>query len=205
MAVLLPGKFLFLAHPHTASNSMMFALTGHFEDDAVDLRPHHLTLRDLRRDHPLREKLSHYRGKRLKDGSIRRRLTPDEIRQKVSGDEHIFSVVRNPYDFLTSCFVRQKKTAEFVDFVRGFDTKPYIREGTIHYHADDSHTVLRFENLQPELDTLFAKIGLPQVTLGTHNVADEKNPWESYYTPAAFRVVNDQFGEEIERFHELRW
>jgi len=47
VAVLLPGKFIFLAQPHTGSSAMVLAFQDVFPE-ALDLRPHHMRLDDVK-------------------------------------------------------------------------------------------------------------------------------------------------------------
>ena len=212
MAILLPGKFLFLAHPHTASSSMVLAFQDIFPN-AYDLRPHHMTLNDVRGKQGAirieqisqqRTRIFHHRGKRLPDGSVRPRSTPEEIRKLVTGNEVRFTVIRNPYDYFASRYVRLDKKEPFESFCRGYSASPYIEGGKIYYHLPDSQRILRYENLQTELNALMKELELPEVPLGQHNPTQGKKPWESYYSPEAFAFVNERFGEEFERFYEKR-
>jgi hypothetical protein len=124
----------------------------------------------------------------------------------ITGSEHVFGVVRNPYDFLASCFVRRSvnRSMGFVPFVRNYHEAPYIEDGRIHYHEKDCHTVLRYERLQLEMDALMERLDLPTFELGRHNQTAGKKPWESYYTPEAFAVVNERFGQDFRGFYEPR-
>jgi hypothetical protein len=208
VAVLLSGKFIFLAHPHTGSSAMMLALQDAFPD-AYDLRPHHMSLEDLKGPQGAfrMEQIGRQRGRlwaRHKDVRHPDGVDPSVVQRLVKGTEHVFGVVRDPYDFLVSCFVRRGRGQPFEGFVRGYNESPYIEDGRIYYHADDCDTLLRHENLQPELDALMEKLGLPPVPLQRHNETKGKQPWQSYYTPEAYRVVNERFGDEFSRFYEPR-
>lgn len=37
-----------------------------------------------------------------------------------------------------------------------------------------------------------------------HNVTQDKQTWESYYTPKVYEVVNRRFGDEIQHYYPLR-
>jgi len=212
MAVLLPGKFIFLAHPHTGSSAMVLALQDAFPE-ALDLRPHHMMLADVRgepgavrMEQISRQRTRVWDRRKHKRSMMTNELTyaPEIVRRFVTGREHVFSVVRNPYDFLTSCYVRRGQGLPFASFVRGYREDPYVRDGRIYYHAGDSRTVIRYERLQDELDGLMRGMDLPTFQLDRHNETPGKEPWQSYYTPEAYRVVNERFGDEFARFYSPR-
>jgi hypothetical protein len=208
VAVLLPGKFIFLAHPHTGSSATMLALCDAFPE-ALDLRPHHMTLADVRgAPGAVRmEQISRARN-RLWDHRPHKRkrnpadpIDPDVVRQFITGDEHVWGVVRNPYDFLVTCYVRRGKGKSFESFVRSYNEDPYIRDGKMYYHEADCDTLLRHERLQRGLNVMMKTLGLPDVPLERHNETKNKQPWESYYTPEAYRIVNERFGQEFFKFY----
>lgn len=188
---------------------MVLALQDVFPE-ALDLRPHHMRLSDVR---------GHQGGVRITQISrIRQRVwderpqkrmrnsdvDPDMVRDALTGKELIFTVIRNPYDFLATCYVRRGRDASFESFVQSYKDSPYIEEGRLYYHEPDCETVLRWEKLQVHLNKLMRELKLPKVKLEQHNVTKDKKPWESYYTPKAFDIVNERFGKEFEPFYELR-
>ena len=210
MAVVLPGKFIFLAHPHTGSSAMMLALQDAFPE-ALDLRPHHMSLADVKGEPggARIEQISRQRARVWKEGGPRSGMThsstvPIAVQQTITGKERVFTVIRNPYDFLVSCYVRRGQGRRFEDFVRSYDEDPYVRDGRLYYHFDDCHTVLQHERLQGELDALMKRLNLPTFELGRHNETEGKRPWESYYTPEAFQIVNERFGMEFNEFYMMR-
>lgn len=203
MAVLLPGKFVFLAHPHTASSATVLALQDAFPE-AFDLRPHHMSLSDLRPDGVPMEQISRARTRVWKRDRHLGDWSPDAVRELLTGDEHVFSVIRNPYDFFASCYVRRGGGVPFEHFVRTFSRDPYVRDGKIYYHLPDCHTMLKHEFLQAKLNGLLRELGLPRVYVERHNETKDKAPWETYFTPEAYRIVNDRFGAEFSMFYAPR-
>jgi hypothetical protein len=205
VAVLLPEKFIFLAHPHTGSSAMVLALQDVFPE-ALDLRPHHMSLDDVK-GKPGAVRMEQISRRRERVWTPRKQVgdyDPDVVRKFVKGTEHVFSVVRNPYDFLASCYVRRGRGQSFSAFVKSYRQDPYIRDGKIYYHLADSQNVLRYENLQEELNQMMAHLGLPGVPLQRHNVTADKKPWESYYDPTSYAIVNERFGAEFSRFYDPR-
>lgn len=187
----------------------------HLQDtfpEAMDLRPHHMTLQDVMGKPgaiPM-EQISKQRTrvwdfrKHKRSGMTHMAMYPETVRRLISGKEHIFSVVRNPYDFMATCFVRRGQTKTFEDFVKNFHEDPYIRDGRIYYHSQDCTTLLRYEKLQTELDALMILLGLSTVPLQRHNETQKKQPWETYYTPETFAIMNERFGDEFAEFYERR-
>lgn len=210
MAILLPGKFIFLAQPHSGSSAMVLALQDVFPE-AFDIRPQHMSLADLKgQPGAVRiEQISKQRTRIWKKGGARSGMThsatvPIAVQATITGKERVFTVVRNPYDFLTSCYVRRGGNQPFEAFVKGYNESPYVESGRIHYHVPECQTILRWENLQAELNGLMHELGLPDVEVGRHNVTKDKKPWESYYTPKAFEFVNERFSADFGKFYELR-
>lgn len=182
--------------------------------EALDLRPHHMRLNDVKGEPGAfrmqqisrqRTRVWDYRPhKRAQMKNPDSHVDPDIVHKYVTGAENVFTVIRNPYDFLASCFVRQGRDKTFEDFVRSYSQSPYMENGKIYYHVPDCHTVLRWEQVQTDLNGLMRKLGLSDVPLERHNETKDKKPWESYYTPEAFRIVNDRFGDEFSKFYERR-
>jgi hypothetical protein len=177
--------------------------------DAMDLRPHHMSLKDVMgKPGAIRmEQISKQRTRIWKSGPHGKTdgpTNPDTARALITGKEHIFGVIRNPYDFMATCFVRRGQTKTFEDFVKNFHEPPYIEDGQIYYHSQNCTTLLRYETLQSELDALLEKLELPLCPLGRHNETLKKQPWETYYTPETFAIMNERFGDEFAPFYERR-
>lgn len=202
MAVVLPGKFIFLAHPHTGSSSMMLALQDAFPE-AMDLRPHHMTLADIH-GKPGAVRIEQIQRQRTRVYDHRRPHLGEFPTSIFKGNEHVFTIIRNPYDFFVSCYVRRSRGHGFEGFVRSYKDDPYVRDGRIYYHLDDCHTILRYEHLQSELNALMHRLGFPAFELGRHNETKGKKPWETYYTPKAYEATNGRFGAEFSKYYPLR-
>lgn len=209
MAVLLPAKFVFLAQPHSGSSAMVLALQDVFPE-AFDLRPQHMSLADVKGGPGAGriEQINKQRTRIYKDtprgGMTHAATVPLAVQQAITGKERVFTVIRNPYDFLVSCYVRRGGNQSFEGFVKSYNESPYIENGRIFYHVPDCQTLLRWENLQNELNELMRDLDLPEVPVGRHNVTADKKPWESYYTPKAFEIVNERFGDEFVDFYKQR-
>jgi hypothetical protein len=208
VAVLLPGKFIFLAQPHTGSSAMVLAFQDAFPE-ALDLRPHHMSISDVRglpgatRMQQISRQRSrvwdHRPGKRDNND-----IDPEIVRKHITGTEHVFTVIRNPYDFLVSCFVRRGQGQPFESFVRSYNASPYIEQGKLYYHAPNCHSVLHWEKMPLCIDRLMRKLELPELNLKRHNVTKDKKPWPTYFTPKAFEIVNERFGVEFSPHYKMQ-
>jgi hypothetical protein len=193
MAVLLPGKFIYLATPHTASIATTRALAtlkgavvsdiNEIVDLKVDRRfpkgTHHSTRAELRSRQP----------------------------ESFVGVELAVTTIRNPYDLLVTWWLRQKKileehTGREVTFRRFVETcdegtlgGPYLRGGKIFWQ--DADYALRYEKLQDELDSFLDRFRIKPVRLDWTNVTAQKLPWLSYYDEETRTIVRHRFGDEI--------
>lgn len=193
MAVLFPGKFIYVATPHTATISTTHALArlpgaipsslneivDHLPEHRLARRTHHSTKQEVQELHP----------------------------DYFTGTEQSVSVVRNPYDLVLTWWLRQRGAVEkrtghepsFQEFLETYDERgpgPYLR-GDRMFWMDADHE-LRYESLQDELNAFLGRHGLGPVELPHLNVTGKTGPWRSYYDAEAFRTVNRRFGDEIQ-------
>ena len=171
--------------------------------EAMDLRPHHMTLADVH-GKPCAVRIEQIQRRRAKIYDERRPHLGEMPTKIFHGNEHIFTIIRNPYDFLASCYVRRGQERGFEGFVRSYNEDPYVRDGQLYYHLDDCQTILRHERLQSDLDALMKRLGLSTFELGRYNETEGKKPWETYYTPRAFEIMNERFGQEFNNFYKTR-
>lgn len=126
------------------------------------------------------------------------------MRQYITGTEHVFTVIRNPYDFLATCYVRRGGKQSFESFVSSYNASPYIENNQMYYHAPNCHSVLHWEKMPLCIDRMMRKLGLPELEIGMHNVTKDKKPWTEYFTPKAFEIVNRRFGAEFSAHYKMR-
>lgn len=208
MAVLFPGKFIFLAQPHTGSSAMVLAFQDAFPE-ALDLRPHHMSISDVRGlpGAARMQQISRQRT-RVWDSRPGKRnnqdIDPEIVHKYITGTEHVFTVIRNPYDFLVSCFVRRGQGQSFESFVRSYNASPYVEQGKLYYHTPNCHSTLHWEKMPLCIDRMMRKLDLPELNLQRHNTTKGKDPWPSYFTPKAFEIVNERFGAEFASHYKMR-
>ena len=192
MAIVLPGSFIFLAHMYTGSEVIARALKkidGAFP--AYDKRRgigHHATL--------------------------------DQVKQvckdKLTGTEKVFTVVRNPYDTLSCMYFanknhsqfgfleeRLKRDGTFRDFIElwvEMNLHPYMVEKRLFYQ--EAQECLRYERLQVELDTLLRRTpGAPgSLKLDPFDELPDKDHWSLFYDDPTYAYVNEQFRDDIVKF-----
>lgn len=188
MAILLPGRFIFLANPHTASLATADALAT--IDGTFRVGPHHIPLENLREGKVRVEN----------ESSIAKRPRVAELLQ---GDEEAVATVRNPYDWLVTCWLRRAKDMgnpslrEYAETIDDMSPGCYVRGGKIMWHKPCR--TLRWETLQADLDIFIDSIGLERIDIGVRNVTQGKRPWREYFDREAYVAVNDRFGEDISR------
>lgn len=206
MAVVLPGKFIYLATPYTGSMACTRALKkipGAFV--AQDKRRgvgHHARLEDVKR------------------------VAADEL----TGTEAVIVAVRNPYDVFVSWYLRNlthfqvkhlvkielngerdPTLREFLELWLEADMFPYMAEGRVFYHAEDGgrrvrRIVVRHENLEASLNAALREISAPVVKLGRENATPDKDHWSTYYDDATYAFVNERFQEDFVKFgYSFRW
>lgn len=183
MAVLIPGKLLFLAQQHTASMAISEALG---KRRGLYIAPGHATLTQIRQgqawiEHP---------GRPARGPLARKVMT---------GKETSFTVLRNPYDTFTTWYLRSKFEGTFEAFVstvgRSFPS-PYVRDNEIRWHAD-TDIRLRYERLPESFDEFMRVEGFEEIELPIKNVTKGKQPWKSYYSQQALDTVNERFSLDI--------
>jgi hypothetical protein len=200
MAVVLPGSFVYLAHPSTGSTATTTALLkieGAFMPlDRRKTFGHHATMTQA---------LS---------------VCEDQL----TGREVIFTAVRNPYDAIASWFVlnrdhfqmrhleevlqRAPRIKDFLDIWLQMDAMPkmgavpWLRDGRMFYHVGAARLFIHQERLQLDLDAVIRKVpdSPGRVQLHRENPTEGKDHWTAYYTDADYAYVNEKFGREIVKF-----
>ena len=106
----------------------------------------------------------------------------------------VFSVVRNPADV----FVTMHKSNSFQEYMRHMSYSPAYMFFQ-HVHAAD--VVLRYENLEHDLNAFLRSRRAPEVTIPYKEeyVTGLKNPWPSYYEKKDIDFILDAL-PEIERW-----
>ena len=108
-----------------------------------------------------------------------------------------FCTVRNPADIMTTLWVqlpeRERKLETFAEYIRRWGVKkpdPFFFK-----HAKTADRVIRYENLQEELNSLLHSTGAPAVKLDVVGPTADKVPWFRYYTPPDLRYMITNFPE----------
>lgn len=181
MAVIYPGKFIFLATPHTASSAVDKAL----------------------RQGPYEKKT--YWSVPTKSGFGHHHATLEEALDPIHGgvtapadDEVIWSIKRNPYDMAATWWVRYKYPKgpqTLPEFLREWNQTPFVVGGRIFWH--DAEEWLLYENLPEDLDRLMDRLDLPRIQPVRQNVTKLKKPFRTYWDDESLGIFNERFGEEI--------
>lgn len=169
MAAILPGKFLYLATPHTASLATVRALTEQL--------PGCLEFLSSSGQH----KYGHHHATRNEFQLLR--------------DEVVWSVRREPRDVLVTCWLRYagigrpKETLE--EFIREWDHAPFIVDGQFAWHDVDEW--VEYEDLDAGVNALLGRLGVDPVRIPQHNVTPHKGLWEDHWTMRAEELFRGRF------------
>lgn len=162
-------NFIFLAEPRTASRATRDALLK--LEGSYEVGTHHHLIEDL---------LDSY--------------------LKCSRDAYtVFSTIRNPADEMVTLWLqsgtrpRSHCGETFAEYIRRWGVgKP---ESFFFRHAESADQVIRYENLQKELDSLLRSFGVSPVKLEVVGPTEGKEPWFSYYTPRDLRYLLSSYPE----------
>lgn len=187
MAVVLPGKFIYLATMHTASSAVTTALRQ---------IPGTLQPKDPR-------------------AGVGQHATLAQVKSvcegQLSGMEVVFAAVRNPYDVFVTWYLRNRKhfrvpkNATLLEFLRAWvelDSKPHMHKRRMFFVADDVRHVMRYERgVTEELNGVLRKIPMmPAVEVPRENVTHGKLHWSTYYDRETYAFVNETFAADISRY-----
>ena len=145
---------------------------------------------------------------------FRNHMTARRIKSIVSEDiwetYFKFCVVRNPWDRIVSAYFWITRNTEnppsFSEFIRKEKIHSMKKRGYENYTLDGNiivDRVLKFENLQVELDSVAHKLGICETLLIPHTKHYIKPPRLNYrdcYNDCDAKFVADLFADEIEYF-----
>jgi len=116
--------------------------------------------------------------------------------------ESVGATVRNPYDVLVSWFL-QLPEPTLAMFLREYDHYPFLGGDPpdLFWQCASATRVLRWENLQQDLDAWFTELGIRPLKLVRENVTESKNrPWVDYYDAEAIQAANERFGHIVDKW-----
>jgi hypothetical protein len=199
MAIVLPGKFIFLATPYTASMAVARALK---------------TLPGVFVAYDKRHGIGHH---------ARLDQIKQVAQQRLTGTEQVIVAVRNPYDVFVSWYLRNlnhlqvlhlvkvkglqrdPNLREFIELWADLDMPPYVSKGRIFYHAEDgghavTRKIVRYEDLENSLNAALRACKVPHVKVGRENETPDKDHWSSYYDEDTYAFVNERFRDDFVKF-----
>ena len=119
-----------------------------------------------------------------------------------------FTIIRNPYDKMVSWYFYLKRNLGENHEVLKFNE--WIKDPSQFWHADDpihfldpQHTwiddtveIIKFENLNKELNVFFGKdIDLPVINKSNHD------HFSSYYNKESFNIIYNRYKEDFTRYN----
>lgn len=159
-------KYVFLHEPHTGGRSVEKALMAH--DDSHNCNgDHHIS--------PLQM---------VQKGFI----TALQL-----CDYSTFRVVRNPYDWLVTCWLRNSRRSDFGDWVL-MNPNPFKRDGTLFWkYQDDARFTLRLETIDLEFAFFLDMCEAPRVELEREGVTENKPDWRDLLTISQARQLEASY------------
>lgn len=179
MAVVLPGKFLYLANYHVASIATAKALYEQVEG-VYRVGPHHAPVEGLAK---VRQKGTVLPHERL------------NVCDVVLGSEVTFATVRHPYDWIVSCWLRngpEMTLSEYICDLSDTSRGGYMRGGQVFWHRPKH--LLRWEHLEGDLGEFLIRLGVPEVRLPLVNHTPGKGPWREHYDSSSRHAAEDVLG-----------
>ena len=183
MAVLIPGKILFLAQQHTGSMAVSEALRG---IGGFFIAPGHITLEEIK----------------LGNGWIEERGSPGKgpcAWRTMTGKESVVTTVRNPYDVIVTWYLRSMYPGTLEDYVDGVGRQfrsAYVKGDEIRWHPD-AEIRMWHETLADDFRALLSAKRVEPVDLPVTNETPGKAHWARYYSERALGIVNERFHVEF--------
>lgn len=168
MAVIVPTKMLFVAHPRTASTALRNALLG---AGGKVVGMHHDMVEALQDFHCGEPVLSVIRNP--------------------------YDVLASWWFVRTFDRANSKPLHEFIASFKDTKGN-FCRNGRMFYHTPHSDIIVRYEEMPSSLDKALSRCSVEPLQLETLNVTTGKKPWRDIYYPRAVQAANERFGFEIE-------
>lgn len=129
-----------------------------------------------------------------------------------TGNEIVCLTIRNPYDLLvTDWLYEDRRYPHFDEFLEQYEQWPFVVDGKIDWLVNEvmetfdlmpeafaGTEVMRYENLDKDLNTILDMVSLPPIRLVSKNPTKDKKPWRSYYDAQTIEIVNRRFGDTIQ-------
>lgn len=220
MILSLSHSFIFVHVPKTAGSSITMMLSAYGRDYQRSI------WRSISRRSPFKEKPenAHFRIHAPAD-SIARKLS-----RPVYDSFNSFAVVRNPFDHAVSHFeymkqYRSKRVAEnfakmnFEEYLAERMKKPSLMVPFFARLPDQSYflasntgemlvkTLIKFENLDAEMDAFADKVTLPKLDLQRVNFTtsrSKKRPYQSYFNTTTQEMVLKLYDRDFDNFGYVR-
>lgn len=192
-------QFLFVHIPKTGGNSIQDLLRHHSDDDFVRPGPHH--------DGIDRFELASKDYQTKKHSTLTDYL--NEYGHEMFGRLYRFTCVRNPWDRVVSFYFSPHRGSQdwardsFLEFiptvppVRHYLSLPGDARPSLEEALKNVHSILRFEQLQTDFDSLAASLGIVSRVLPKRNSSSHAN-YQTYYDEETKHLVAQRFREEIE-------
>lgn len=147
------------------------------------------------------------------DAGFKNHMTGAAIREKIDpqiwNSYYKFCIERNPWEKALSHYwmrkARRKSDMTFDEYLAGAEGGVFPINYQRYTEPDDPTVVivdevLLYENLEPSLDSVFSRLGVPFEGLKVRakvNYRPDRRPYQEVYTPRQASVVANMFAPEI--------
>lgn len=147
--------------------------------------------------------------------------TCSPVTEEILKEYTVFTVVRNPFDRMVSTwhwgYKGDYRNTTFEEFIKNVNENKYIEFNSHRYRtqfdwiSDDDDNVrvphiLRWENLQEEMDNFFEKINLQPFEILPDNTSKDRSGldrthYRDYYNEETKQIVEEKFKKDLEFFN----
>jgi hypothetical protein len=190
--------FLFVHIPKTAGNSLQNFLAPYSDDELTSYRPWQDGVERFELENKSYSTNKHSTLLEYRD------VYPQELFERLLK----FTVVRNTYERLISYYFSPHRgkvawnRAAFLEFIKTINPiGSYISysDQTLDRAIQNFDSILRFEKIESDFQTLCLKLGLPKPELRVRNKSEHRES-RSYYDEELLETVYERFKDEIDFF-----
>ncbi len=166
-------KYIFMHEPHTGGRAIEAALMSQHEKSQNFNGDHHIDVIQM--------------------------IDKEWVTDKQFDTYLKFRVIRNPYDWLVTYWLRNSKDEPFATWVFDKNLK-LMHEGTLFWrYNEQTNFDIPFEDLDAYLQNAFMMYSIPPVTLDKVGVTENKPDWRTLLTVAQAKQL-EEFYPDIRKY-----
>jgi hypothetical protein len=119
--------------------------------------------------------------------------------------EKVVTTIRDPYDMWVTWFLNRGPTLNIFD-MHEFTEKFEPRDGELYWFAKYADYLLRYEQLQADLNAVLRKLNIRLVRLEHRNITKNKNKkLKSYFKPETLELFHTKYGAQFRKHGYTQW